>query len=85
MPYELNRKSPGIEADRSLTAARVPVAAKDHEWRGRPSLIRQDNSPEYISDALLPDIDARGILITHIQSVKPQQNNQIKRYNCSVR
>jgi len=40
MPYDLNRKSLGIEADRPLTAARVPFAATDHEWRGRPSLIR---------------------------------------------
>ena len=44
----------GIEVHVSLPAARVTRALEEIiQWRGRPRVIRCDNSPEYISDPLL--------------------------------
>ena len=51
---DFNREGLGIEVDFSLPAARVIRSLEQIiEWRGRPSVIRCDNGPEYISAALL--------------------------------
>ena len=83
---DFNREGLGIEADLSLPAARV-IRSLDRiiEWRGRPSVIRCDNGPEYISGALLACAEAHGIRIEHIQPGKPQQNAYVERYNRTVR
>ena len=72
---DFNREGLGIEADLSLPAARV-IRSLDRiiEWRGRPSVIRCDNGPEYISGALLAWAEVHGIRIEHLQPGKPQQN-----------
>jgi putative transposase len=72
---DFNREGLGIEADLSLPAARV-IRSLDRiiEWPGRPSVIRCDNGPEYISGALLAWAEVHGIRIEHLQPGKPQQN-----------
>ena len=83
---DFNREGLGIEADLSLPAARVNRSLERiREWRGRPSVIRCDNGPEYISGALLAWAEARGIRIEYIQPGKPQQNAYVERYNRTVR
>lgn len=83
---DFNREGLGIEVDLSLPAARV-IRALDRiiEWRGRPSVIRCDNGPEYISGVLLAWAETRRIRIEHIQPGKPQQNAYVERYNRTVR
>lgn len=83
---DFNREGLGIEVDLSLPAARVIRSLEQIiEWRGRPSAIRCDNGPEYISGALLAWAKVRGIRIDHIQPGKPQQNAYVERYNRTVR
>ncbi|SBV36861.1 hypothetical protein STPYR_11791 [uncultured Stenotrophomonas sp.] len=53
--------------------------------RGKPSLIRCDNGPEYISGALLAWPQPHDIRIEHFQPGKPQQNAHVERYNRTVR
>lgn len=55
------------------------------EWRGQPKVIRCDNGPEYISEALKVWALSREIHIEHIQPGQPQQNAYIERYNRTVR
>lgn len=83
---DFNREGLGIEVDLSLPAARVIRALERIiEWRGRPSAIRCDNGPAYISGALLTWAETIGIKIEHIQPGKPQQNAYVERYNRTVR
>ena len=50
---DFNREGLGIEVDFFLPAERV-IRSLDRiiEWRGKPSTIRVDNRPEYISEKL---------------------------------
>ena len=83
---DFNREGLGIEVDFSLPAERV-IRSLDRiiEWRGKPSTIRVDNGPEYISGKLLIWAEKLGITIQHIQPGQPQQNAYIERYNRTVR
>ncbi len=65
---DFNREGLGIEVDFSLPAERV-ILSLDRiiEWRGKPSTIRVDNGPEYISGKLLIWAEKLGITIQHIQ------------------
>jgi putative transposase len=83
---DYNREGLGIEVDLSLPAARV-VRALDQiiEWRGKPTAIRCDNGPEYLSGALKEWSERRGIRIDYIQPGKPQQNAYVERFNRTVR
>ncbi len=55
------------------------------EWRGKPSVIRCDNGPEYISQATMEWAKERGIHIEFIQPGNPQQNAYVERFNRTVR
>jgi len=69
-----------------LPATRVIRALEQIiEWHGQPQLIRCENGPEYISEALRAWVEKRGIVIEHIQPGKPQQNAYVERYNRTVR
>jgi len=83
---DYNREGLGIEVDLSLPAARV-IRALDRimEWRGKPSAIRCDNGPEYISQSLVVWANERQITIIYIQPGKPTQNAYIERFNRTVR
>ena len=55
------------------------------EWRGKPSAIRVDNGPEYVSGTLQTWAEKRDIGLAYIQPGKPQQNAYVERYNRTVR
>lgn len=83
---DFNREGLGIEVDFSLPAKRVVRALNQIiEWRGKPTAIRVDNGPEYISATLAIWAAKQGITLTHIQPGKPQQNAYVERYNRTVR
>lgn len=51
---DFNRESLGIEVDFSLPAERViRTLGQIIGWRGKPSAIRCDNGPEYLSAAIV--------------------------------
>ena len=83
---DFNREGLGIEVDFSLPAERVVRSLnRIIEWRGKPTSIRVDNGPEYISGKLLAWAEKLQINICHIQPGKPQQNAYVERYNRTVR
>jgi putative transposase len=51
------------------------------EWRGKPTSIRCDNGPEYISLALKTWAEKHDITLLYIQPGNPQQNAYVERYN----
>jgi putative transposase len=83
---DFNREGLGIEVDFSLPSERV-IRSLDRiiEWRGKPTAIRCDNGPEYISAVTLAWAAKRGIRIDFIQPGQPQQNAYVERYNRAVR
>lgn len=72
---DYNREGLGIEVDFSLPSERV-IRTLDRiiEQRGKPTMIRVDNGPEYVSGKLMAWAKAQGIEISYIQPGKPQQN-----------
>lgn len=83
---DFNREGLGIEVDFSLPAERVIRSVNQIiEWRGKPFSIRMDNGPEYVSGKLMEWAKKQGIMLSHIQPGKPQQNAYIERYNRTVR
>lgn len=53
--------------------------------RGKPSAIRVDNGPEFISSALTEWCMDQNIKLIYIQPGKPMQNGYIERFNRSYR
>jgi len=83
---DFNREGLGIEVDLSLPSERVIRALEQIiEWRGKPTAIRCDNGPEYISGKLISWAERMTIRIDYIQPGNPQQNAYIERYNRTVR
>ena len=83
---DFNREGLGIEVDFSLPAEGVIHSLEQIiEWRGKPLMIRCDNGPEYISEALRAWAKSRSIELQHIQPGQPQQNAYVERYNRTVR
>ena len=83
---DFNREGLGIEVDLSLPSARVIRSLEQIiEWRGPPAVIRCDNGPEYLSEAIRDWARSREIRLEHIQPGKPQQNAYVERYNRTVR
>jgi putative transposase len=83
---DFNRELLCAEIDLSLPATRVIKALEQViEWRGRPSVIRCDNGPEYISQALKDWVKRQGIVLWFIQPGNPQQNAYIERFNRTMR
>ena len=52
-----------------------------NQWRGKPAIIRVDNSPEYVSSKLVEWASKHHITLCYIQPGKPQQNAYIEWYN----
>jgi putative transposase len=83
---DFNREALRIEVDTSLPAARV-VRALDQliEIRGRPQVLRSDNGPEFISEALARWARRHGVELRFIQPGKPMQNGYVERFNRTYR
>jgi putative transposase len=83
---DYNREMLSMEADLSLPALRViRVLEYLKEFRGLPQMIRVDNGPEFISNALDEWCRQHHITLTYIQPGKPMQNGYVERCNGSVR
>jgi putative transposase len=83
---DYNREGLCIEVDLSLPSTRVARALDQIiEWRGKPTAIRCDNGPEYISQILADWAAEQGIRLEFIQPGNPQQNAYVERYNRTVR
>lgn len=75
-----------MEIDLSLPAGRViRTLNRIIEWRGKPSAIRCDNGPEYVSASVRRWAEANDIRIQFIPPGKPQQNAFVERFNRTVR
>jgi len=83
---DYNREGLSIDVDLSLPSARV-IRSLDQviEWRGKPSAIRCDNGPEYVSQALVDWANKHRITLLYIQPGKPTQNAYVERFNRTVR
>jgi putative transposase len=83
---DFNREALGIEVDFSLPTQRV-IRSLNHiiDWRGKPKVIRSDNGPEYISEALAQWAKDHQIELRFTQPGNPQQNAYVERFNRTVR
>lgn len=83
---DYNRESLAIEADTSSPSLRVVrVLEKLIKERDKPSIIRVDNGPEFISHVLEEWCSRQNIALQFIQPGKPTQNAYIERKNGSIR
>ncbi|MGI8584649.1 MAG: IS3 family transposase [Chitinophagaceae bacterium] len=83
---DYNRESLAIEVDTSLPSLRVQrVLCKVISERSKPSIIRVDNGPEFISHTLQQWCSENNIILQFIQPGKPMQNAYIERKNGSIR
>lgn len=83
---DYRREGLAIEAGFSLPSMRViRTLSQLIEWRGKPSHIRCDNGPEFISHEFTNWARKHDIRIEYIQPGKPQQNAYIERHNRTVR
>ncbi|ASP38540.1 IS3 family transposase [Bacterioplanes sanyensis] len=83
---DYRREALCTEADFSLPAPRVIRALNQLlEWRPKPTAIRCDNGPEFISNEFVKWARLHGIRIEYIQPGKPQQNAYIERHNRTMR
>lgn len=83
---DFNRESLAIEVDTSLPSLRViRVLERLIHQRGKPSNIRTDNGPEFISHKLEQWCTKQQITLQFIQPGRPMQNAFIERQNGSLR
>jgi putative transposase len=83
---DFNRELLCAQIDLSLPTVRVIKALEEViEWRGCPQVIRSDNGPEYISQAMSDWAASRNITLWFIQPGNPQQNAYIERFNRTMR
>ena len=83
---DYRREGLAIEAGFSLPSLRVIRTLEQLlDWRVKPSIIRCDNGPEFISHEFTSWAKRQGIQIEYIQPGNPQQNAYIERHNKTVR
>lgn len=83
---DYNREALAVEADYSQSShSVVKTLSQIIEWRGKPTELRCDNGPEFISSTLTDYCNQQGIVIKYIQPGKPTQNAFIERFNRSYR
>jgi putative transposase len=81
-----NRECLAIDVDTSMPGERVVRTLEAIiGWRGKPTQIRSDNGPEFISDAVKKFCSANGIEQRFIQPGRPMQNGFIERFNRTYR
>jgi len=83
---DCSREALAIEVDTSLSSKRViRVLERVIQQRGKPSIIRVDNGPEYTSKDFELWAKDQQISILYIQPGRPMQNGYIERFNGSYR
>ena len=83
---DFNREGLAVDVDLSMPSTRVIRSLEQLiEWRGKPSAIRCDNGPEYISQTLRNWTNKQQITLLYIQPGKPTQNAYIERFNRTAR
>lgn len=83
---DYNREGLAIDVDLSMPSLRVIRSLEQViEWRGKPTAIRCDNGPEYLSGELVTWANKHKITILYIQPGKPTQNAYVERFNRMVR
>jgi len=83
---DFNREALAIEIDTSLCAERIiRVLERLKTERELPHMIRVDNGPEFLAQALQDWGRANRVLIYHIQPGHPTQNAFIERFNRTYR
>ena len=83
---DYNREGLSIEVDLYLPGERVTRCLDQIiEWRGKPSVIRCDNGPEYLSQVMQDWAERERITMMYIQPGKPTQNAYVERFNRTVR
>jgi putative transposase len=83
---DFNREVLAIEIDTSLPAARVVrTLSQVIELRGKPSKLRMDNGPEFISSKFELWCKEQGIVLQYTQPGKPMQNGRVERFNGTYR
>ena len=83
---DFNRECLAIDVDISLPTKRVIRSLEQIiEWRGKPSALRCDNGPEYISQELIDWTAKEKITLLYIQPGKPTQNAYVERFNGTAR
>lgn len=77
-----DRRSPCLEADRSITGERVARKLDALRLQGHcPEIIRMDNGPEFISKALDRWAHEHGVKLDFIRPGKPTDNCFIESFN----
>lgn len=83
---DFNREALCIDVQTSMPSVYVIRVLEDLlDWRGKPSQIRVDNGPEFISSVFVDWCADKGIRVQYIQPGKPMQNGFIERFNRSYR
>jgi len=83
---DYNREALKIEPYFSISAQRViTILERVILEKGKPKVIRVDNGPEFISNALREWCIQNGIRLLFIQPGKPMQNGYVERFNRSFR
>lgn len=83
---EGNREALAIEVGTSLPSARViTVLEQLVAMYGQPTMLRCDNGPEFIAEALVEWCEKHGVHLHHIAPGKPNQNAFIERFNKTYR
>lgn len=83
---DFNREALTMDIDFSLPSESIIRSLNNIiEWRGKPSCLRCDNGPEYISSKLVKWATEHQITMIYIQSGKPTQNAYIERFNRTAR
>jgi putative transposase len=83
---DYNREALAVNADYSQSGQTVVLTLSEIiSWRGKPTEIRCDNGPEFLSHSFVDYCNEVGINIKYIQPGKPTQNAYIERFNRSYR
>lgn len=83
---DYNRQAIAVEAAHSMPAVRVTqILEQTIREQGKPTVIRVDNGPEFISKEFKEWCKTKGINVQYIQPGRPMQNGYIERFNRTFR
>jgi len=76
---DFNREAIVVEAAYTMPAMRVTqILERTIHEQGKPSCIRVDNGPEFISKEFMDWCESKGITVQYTQPGKPMQNDSIE-------